>query len=586
MNIPARGQRAIEGHMTSPQHRDVLIVGGGLAGLSLAIQLRRTCPDLSVAILEKRKHPLPEAAHKVGESTVEIGGHYYAEVVGMKEHLEKHQLLKPGLRFFFPAGANDDITRRIEVGLGQWPRYPTYQLDRGRFENALGEEAVRRGAEFHDGATVQNIELSSGGAHVVTATRDGERIAISCRWLVDASGRTGLLKRKLGLAQPVDHQVGAAWFRVLEPVDIDDFSDDPAWRSRAPRGLRRLCTNHLMGDGYWFWLIPLAGGSPRGSISFGIVAETNIHPFDTFNTQEKALAWLDRNEPQAARIVRAHVDKLADFLTLRRYAYGCKQVYSRDRWALVGEAGTFHDPFYSPGSDSIYVANMFVTDMIARDHRGEEVGDLVAAYNETYLRIFDGMFEAFHNNYPMWGNPQVMTMKIHYDYTHYWGFTALLAWHDRICDLAFMDTLREPTERLAAIYTRMQELLRTWNRLDNRPRKAKYIDQSSGDSVTYGLHCQLGERLADDQLRQRIFANVDTAAGVAVAIFRQAVRCCYPEHAARIEGRPLNPLAISLDPDRWDADGLFDASKAIEPDRRVIAEVQSRVYELDEAARA
>lgn len=565
--------------MHREQHCDVLIVGGGLAGLSLAIQLARACPTLAIVILEKRQHPLPEATHKVGESTVEIGGHYYAEVVGMKQHLDAEQLSKPGLRFFFPAGDNSDITRRIEVGFSTWPKHPTYQLDRGRFENALASEAARLGADFRDHTTVQHIELSPDGAHTVTAARDGERARFSCRWLVDASGRTGVLKRKLQLARPLEHPVGAAWFRVRAPIDIDDMSDDPAWRGRTDKGLRRLCTNHLMGDGYWFWLIPLAGGSPAGSISFGIVAETNIHPFDTFNTQDKALAWLDRHEPQVARMIRGH--EIADFHTLRRYAYGCQRVYAPERWALIGEAGTFHDPFYSPGSDSIYIANMFAADMITRDHRGEDVAGRIETYNQVYLDIFDGMFEAFRDNYPMWGNAQVMTMKIHYDYTHYWGFTALLAWQGRLCDLAFMDSIRAPTERLAGIYTRMQELLRAWNQRDRRPRKATYIDQLSGDSVTYGFHRALSDEQTEDELRQRITRNVATAAGVAVAIFRQAVRCCYPEHAAQIESRPLNPLAISLDPSRWQADGLFDAERAIEPDARVSAEIQRCVYELD-----
>ena len=49
---------------------DVIITGGGLAGLCLARQLRQEHPDISVLVAEKKKHPVPEAAHKVGESSV------------------------------------------------------------------------------------------------------------------------------------------------------------------------------------------------------------------------------------------------------------------------------------------------------------------------------------------------------------------------------------------------------------------------------------------------------------------------------------------------------------------------------------
>ena len=52
---------------------DVVIMGGGLAGLTLALQLRQRFPALEVVVLERRRHPVPHATHKVGESSVEIG---------------------------------------------------------------------------------------------------------------------------------------------------------------------------------------------------------------------------------------------------------------------------------------------------------------------------------------------------------------------------------------------------------------------------------------------------------------------------------------------------------------------------------
>ena len=55
--------------MSQPSY-DVIIMGGGLAGLCLARQLRREQPDLRVLVAENQRHPVPEAAHKVGESSV------------------------------------------------------------------------------------------------------------------------------------------------------------------------------------------------------------------------------------------------------------------------------------------------------------------------------------------------------------------------------------------------------------------------------------------------------------------------------------------------------------------------------------
>ena len=95
-------------------HYDVAVLGGGLAGLTIAIQLKRERPDTRVLVTDKRTEPAPEAAFKVGESSVEIGAYYYREMIGMRDHLEKYQQRKLGLRFFLPAGDNSDITKRVE----------------------------------------------------------------------------------------------------------------------------------------------------------------------------------------------------------------------------------------------------------------------------------------------------------------------------------------------------------------------------------------------------------------------------------------------------------------------------------------
>ena len=129
-------------------HYDVAVLGGGLAGLSMAIQLKLARPETRVLVTDKRTEPAPEAAFKVGESSVEVGAHYYREVVGMRDHLEQAQLRKHGLRFLLPAGDNSDITKRVEFCTPAHLAAFTHQIDRGRFENELFRrclEARRRG---------------------------------------------------------------------------------------------------------------------------------------------------------------------------------------------------------------------------------------------------------------------------------------------------------------------------------------------------------------------------------------------------------------------------------------------------------
>ena len=93
---------------------DVVIIGGGLAGLTLALQLRQVLPTLSVTVLEQHRYPVPETTFKVGESMVEVSSWYLREVLGLGNHLIESHLPKFGLRFFW-YGHSPDRRQRVEV---------------------------------------------------------------------------------------------------------------------------------------------------------------------------------------------------------------------------------------------------------------------------------------------------------------------------------------------------------------------------------------------------------------------------------------------------------------------------------------
>ncbi|HYK25550.1 MAG TPA: NAD(P)/FAD-dependent oxidoreductase, partial [Steroidobacteraceae bacterium] len=382
----SRGMLADEGNMV--ERTDVLVVGGGLAGLTLALQLKQRLPTLDVVVLERRKHPVPAAAHKVGESSVEIGAHYFDTILGLGDHLRSRQLKKFGFRFFF-SDRRRDVDQVVEVGPARYFTTPTYQIDRGIFENFLGGQALAAGAKFVDGAVVRGFTLGDEACagHEVIYEHGGVERRISARWLVDASGRAGLLKRHLGLAEPNAHDANGVWFRIGARIDVDDWSDDAGWLARCDPRERWLSTNHLVGEGYWVWLIPLASGSH----SVGIVADARLHPLAEMNSFERAMHWLHRHQPRLAESLEARRGQLQDFAFLRDFSYGCKQVFSGARWALTGEAGVFLDPFYSPGSDFIAIANTYITELISKDLEGARVARYAKVYEQIYFDFYRTM---------------------------------------------------------------------------------------------------------------------------------------------------------------------------------------------------
>jgi flavin-dependent dehydrogenase len=477
-----------KGNELFAEEADVAIVGGGLAGLSLALQLRDALPDISICVIEKNSFPVAEAAHKVGESTVELATHYFANVLGLREHLVEQQLPKLGLRFFFGKDDNSKIEERLELGAREFPPAPSFQLDRGRFENYLSALCVKRGIEVRDAAKVADLRVSENDErHMVSFTREGNEYSMSCRWLIDAAGRAKLLRKQLGLEKESMHKASSAWFRLGVELDVNKWSDKGEWLDyNSGETSRWYSTNHLMGRGYWVWVIPLASGST----SVGIVAEEGEHPLSEFNTLEKALNWLESHEPQCARKIREVQDSVQDFRALKHYSHDCSRVFSSNRWCLTGEAGVFLDPFYSPGSDFIALSNTFVTELVKKDMAGESLAHSVAFFNDIYLSFYRNTAVIFQGQYEIFGNHDVMPLKIVWDFATYWALVAYMFVNDRMTDFETFLEIRPMVERIGALNEMMAQFFLDWHRSHEVSEKGGRIDLLDVSSL-YELNASL-----------------------------------------------------------------------------------------------
>ena len=524
---------------------DVAVLGGGLAGLTLALQCHQEIPAARIGILEKNSHPVPEAAFKVGESTVEVAAYYFAKVLGLEDHIRDQQLPKNGLRFFFRAGDNTAIERRLEVGGTQFPPTPSYQFDRGRFENYLAERCVSCGIDFLDQTTVKDVHLSRGRApHRVSIVRGGKESVVECRWVADASGRAGILKRKLDLDRPAPHKANAVWFRVNARINVDDWSADPVWtKDHDWADPRWLSTNHLMGEGYWVWLIPLASGST----SIGIVADEETHPLSQFSSCEKALAWLDRTEPQCAEKIRAHQAEIQDFLAVKHYAMECKQVFSTRRWGIVGDAGYFLDPFYSPGSDFIAFGNTFLSELIRRDLAGRSLFFHAPLYDRLFRAFYRNTSVVFHDQYPLFGDHQVMPVKILWDWMIYWTIIGFNFMHGRTCDVTVYMRHFRKLKRLNDLNQFMQKFFRQWH--DHvAPREANGTIDTSKMALITETNQALQDVLDDREYAIRFSENVRQMEELFWEIIDHAgVQCSVPFKRRKSQAKHQNGFRSVFD---------------------------------------
>lgn len=521
------------------EYTDVAIIGAGMAGLTLAIQLKNANPDISITLFEKRKKDAPISTHKVGESTVELGTHYLREVIGLKDYLINNHLPKKGLRFFFSPENKHDISKRLEIGAKTTLPAPSHQIDRGIFENDVIKIAVNKGINFVGGTRIKDVEINKKGNHKLVYQSEKKQNHIECKWIVDSSGRGFFLKKKLKLQKDLDHNISSAWFRYKGVVDVNDWSNDKTWNTFLNPEDRKLATCHLMDIGYWVWIIPLVSGNT----SIGIVADEKYHPLSTYNTYEKAMNWLKKNEVQAFEKFSEYDFELMDFKAVKHFPYDTKKYYSNQRWAVTGEASSFLDPFYSPGTDLIAINNSFIADLIGKDFANEDISMATMLYDITYNELIINWAPIYLNKYSLFGNTQIMIIKIMWDWTIYWSFPSLIfinKGYTNIDTLKHLFTQKDSLfPKVAAIGLNMQNFFLEWLEFD-KVKRTDYIDFMDMSFIEE-LQKDLMKTFNQEELKQKVDDNLKMVEQLATYIFKRVTK-----EAFGIDVENIDPYTYTL----------------------------------------
>ncbi len=306
--------------MTEPLHADVVITGAGLAGLTLARHLLMYT-EKTVLLLDRQENP-PGKGQKYGESLVQLAGYYLSKTLDLEEHLLVNHYLKYNLRFHWntTSDGNDFWEDVSTAAILSQSNLATFQVDRNLLEAHLMKvNAENPRFRFIGGTKNCKIELSSDGGDHKVLFDAGEATG---HWVVDASGRPGILKRSLSLSKKNVIRHGSTWCWVEGQVNPEKLTAHTHAETLVHRKRQKLgnfpfflATNHFCGEGWWFWVIPL-----HGMTSLGLVYDhAVVRPEDVANSR-KMLEWISKEWPLFANDLpnRKVVDegRLIDFLTM------------------------------------------------------------------------------------------------------------------------------------------------------------------------------------------------------------------------------------------------------------------------------
>ncbi len=401
---------------------DVAIIGGALAGASTATMLLRRNPALRVLIIERAA----KFERRVGESTIEISTFFLNRVLGLSAHLNDHHLTKQGLRFWYTAGKSQQFTDSSEIGGKYLSRVPAFMVDRAVLDEEVLRRAIALGAECRRPEQLLRTELAPGGQQTLTI-RDaqGSEQTVRARWVVDASGVRAVLARQEGwFRQNEAHPTAAIWSRWSGVKNFDglELADKyPEWAAKV-HGLRHLATNHLMGEGWWCWIIPLKGGDT----SIGLVYDQRLVTLPPGpSTGARLRAFLVERSPVGREILE-HAHWQDDDVHFRKNLPYYPTTYAGDGFALVGDAAGFIDPFYSPGLDWLAYTASAAVDLITAEREGKnDLPQRIVRHNKDYRRGYERWFEAiYQNKYEYMGDFELFRIAFQLDLGLYYIFVA------------------------------------------------------------------------------------------------------------------------------------------------------------------
>ncbi len=347
--------------------RPVVVVGGGPAGSTAALCLRRLGHE--VIVYERFKFP----RHRIGESLLP-GTCAILTRLGVFDRIEAAKFpIKRAATFIWGGDRPPWSFTFSTPKTAPWVFDHAYQVTRAEYDQILLNAAAERGAQVHEATEVTDIDLGANGGPVTVAWKNGSGEGrVEADWLIDASGARGMVNQKLNLRRFDEYYKNMAVYSYFKggkryKGDLEGNIFSVTWKEG------------------WMWIIPLKDDVYSVGIVTGIESNAKIREMGAEAFYHEAI----KSCPLAMEILGT-AKQCDEMRIVREWAYESKQL-SAGRAFLCGDSGCFIDPLFSQGVHlATYSASLAAA---AIDHLGKHPEDDAQvrawydrSYRDAYLR--------------------------------------------------------------------------------------------------------------------------------------------------------------------------------------------------------
>jgi 2-polyprenyl-6-methoxyphenol hydroxylase-like FAD-dependent oxidoreductase len=324
----------------------VLVIGAGLAGVSAALLIKKRLPRANVVVVD-RVPQLPEVGHSqalTGPAGVFFQMALHAAGCLAREHLPRH-----GEHFWFFRKSSDPFGDLTEIGADEFASHPGQHVDTARLAHSFYRTAELAGVRFVLGTEVSHVRIDWPASTAYLKHSEGTT-AMQARWIVDASGPSGLLSKQFELRQPMDTpehtKIVANWSQC---TSFDELASvlglegsgvlEPFTRSRE------LATHNFFGSDWRVSVFPNVSGGSSVQLEMDRERYEELRGLDS---DRSAYSTFLRGQPGLRDLLR-HAELEPESFHIQHKS-DWRPTRSCDRgWVLVGDAaGSLATLFAAP----------------------------------------------------------------------------------------------------------------------------------------------------------------------------------------------------------------------------------------------